>query len=81
VIIGICRSISVADNLVFLYPNAGTDGEETAAPRTKPHFIVSITLSIPTEAPKPSPIESLTVQLKGSESLGVSMRKEGKKRE
>jgi hypothetical protein len=66
--------MTVADNLVFLYPNAGVESDEAAhAPRTRPTFIVSITLSIPLGAAKPAPIKSLVVQLTGSESLGVSV--------
>jgi len=65
-------SIAVADNLVFLYPTAGTDesGSEAPSTRQRPTFIVSITLTIPAEAPQPPSIESLKVQLTGSESLG-----------
>lgn len=67
-------SINVADNLLFIYPNAADDREDIEAVGSRPRatFIVTITLSIADDIPAPPPIESLTVQLKGLESLGVS---------
>ncbi|UZJ52045.1 hypothetical protein CBS101457_001365 [Exobasidium rhododendri] len=64
-------SVYVANNVVFLYPNAGIDSSlEVFNPRGRPTVIVSIILTIPAEAPKPAPIKSLTVRLEASESLG-----------
>jgi hypothetical protein len=68
-------SINVADNLLFIYPNAAEDTEDIDAIGHRPRatFIVTITITIAEDIPPPPPIESLTVQLKGLESLGVSI--------
>lgn len=77
------RSMNVADNLVFLYPNSAEGGADMDAHGRRPlaAFIVSITLSIAEGIPRPPPIESLTVQLKGLETLGVSPKATTRRRQ
>lgn len=66
----------MADNLLFLYPNAppSSNGDEgTMAQRPRAIFIVETLLKIPEGVQVPPAIESLTVQLRGLETLGVSV--------
>lgn len=73
-------SISLSDNLVFIYPNIGVRqsgaednaGDEASSQVSKPPcLVVSLTLSIPANAVLPAGgIESLTVELMANESLG-----------
>lgn len=67
--------MTVADNLVFLYPNSAEGSRsdvDAVGQRPRATFIVSITLSIAKGIPPPPPIEKMTVELRGLETLGVS---------